>query len=193
MDKKQFVEMVGNPTRFSSQDRGWLHAVQARYPHSSVLDVLALLADHAYDYDTPEQRRATMLAMCDSAKLDAMLGKAVNVTENASYDIFNEINTFQEVSFKTAPKSVILSNFLQASPAEDVKKVQSEPQPEVHDDKKSIEPDEFLGTETLAVILEKQGRLEQALAIYKNLLAHNPEKSSNFAPQIERLETLLKK
>lgn len=193
MDKKQFVEMVGNPTRFSSQDRGWLHAVQARYPHSSVLDVLALLADHAYDYDTPEQRRATMLAMCDSTKLDAILGKAVNVTENASYDIFNEINTFQEVSFKTAPKSVILSNFLQASPAEDVKKVQSEPQPEVHDDKKSIEPDEFLGTETLAVILEKQGRLEQALAIYKNLLAHNPEKSSNFAPQIERLETLLKK
>ena len=193
MDKKQFVEMVGNPTRFSSQDRGWLHAVQARYPHSSVLDVLALLADHAYDYDTPEQRRATMLAMCDSAKLDAMLGKAVNVTENASYDIFNEINTFQEVSFKTAPKSVILSNFLQASPAEDVKKVQSEPQPVVHDDKKSIDPDEFLGTETLAVILEKQGRLEQALAIYKNLLAHNPEKSSNFAPQIERLETLLKK
>jgi hypothetical protein len=193
MDKKQFVEMVGNPTRFSSQDRGWLHAVQARYPHSSVLDVLALLADHAYDYDTPEQRRATMLAMCDSTKLDAMLGKAVNVTENASYDIFNEINTFQEVSFKTAPKSVILSNFLQASPAEDVKKVQSEPQPEVHDDKKSIDPDEFLGTETLAVILEKQGRLEQALAIYKNLLAHNPEKSSNFAPQIERLETLLKK
>ncbi len=193
MDKKQFVEMVGNPTRFSSQDRGWLHAVQARYPHSSVLDVLALLADHAYDYDTPEQRRATMLAMCDSTKLDAMLGKAVNVTENASYDIFNEINTFQEVSFKTAPKSVILSNFLQASPAEDVKKVQSEPQPVVHDDKKSIDPDEFLGTETLAVILEKQGRLEQALAIYKNLLAHNPEKSSNFAPQIERLETLLKK
>ncbi len=193
MDKKQFVEMVGNPTRFSSQDRGWLHAVQARYPHSSVLDVLALLADHAYDYDTPEQRRATMLAMCDSAKLDAMLGKAVNVTENASYDIFNEINTFQEVSFKTAPKSVILSNFLQASPAEDVKKVQSEPQPVVHDDKKSIDPDEFLGTETLAVILEKQGRVEQALAIYKNLLAHNPEKSSNFAPQIERLETLLKK
>ncbi len=193
MDKKQFVEMVGNPTRFSSQDRGWLHAVQARYPHSSVLDVLALLADHAYDYDTPEQRRAAMLAMCDSTKLDAMLGKAVNVTENASYDIFNEINTFQEVSFKTAPKSVILSNFLQASPAEDVKKVQSEPQPEVHDDKKSIDPDEFLGTETLAVILEKQGRLEQALAIYKNLLARNPEKSSNFAPQIERLETLLKK
>lgn len=193
MDKKQFVEMVGNPTRFSSQDRGWLHAVQARYPHSSVLDVLALLADHAYDYDTPEQRRATMLAMCDSTKLDAMLGKAVNVTENASYDIFNEINTFQEVSFKTAPKSVILSNFLQASPAEDVKKVQSEPQPEVHDDKKNIDPDEFLGTETLAVILEKQGRLEQALTIYKNLLAHNPEKSSNFAPQIERLETLLKK
>ena len=193
MDKKQFVEMVGNPTKFSSQDRGWLRAVQARYPHSAVIDVLALLADHAYGFDTPEQRRAAMLAMCDSTKLDAMLGRAVNATENASYDIFNEINTFQEVSFKTAPKSVILSNFLQASPAEDVKKVQSEPQPVVKENKNSGVAEEFLGTETLAVILENQGRLEQALAIYRNLLARNPEKSSNFASQIERLETLLKK
>ena len=81
MDKKQFVEMVGNPAKFSSQDRGWLRAVQARYPHSSVISVLALLADHAYGFDTPEQRRAAMLAMCDSTKIDAMLGKAVNMTE----------------------------------------------------------------------------------------------------------------
>jgi tetratricopeptide (TPR) repeat protein len=184
--------MLGNPAKFSSQDRGWLRAVLDRYPHSSIINVLALLADHAHGFDTPEQRRAAMLAMCDSAKLDDMLNRAASANEAPSYDIFSEINTFQEVSFKTAPKSVILSNFLNAGPAEDVQKAQEAPVPEVHDDKKSIQPDEILGTETLAVILEDQGRYEQALAIYKNLLAHNPEKSSNFAARISRLETLIK-
>lgn len=192
MDKKQFIDMLGNPAKFSSQDRGWLRAVLDRYPHSSVVSVLALLADHAHGFDTPEQRRAAMLAMCDSSHLDTMLLRAAISNETPSYDIFNEINTFQEVSFKTAPKSVILSNFLNAGPAEDVQKTQKASQPEVRDDKKSIRPDETLGTETLAVILEEQGYYDQALAIYKNLLAHNPEKSSNFAPRISRLETLIK-
>jgi len=192
MDKKQFIEMLGNPAKFTSQDRGWLRAIQDRYPHSSVINVLALLADHAHGFDTPEQRRAAMLAMCDSSVLDALLKRATSANEAPSSDIFNEINTFQEVSFKTAPKSVILSNFLNAGPAEDVQKAQEAPSPEVHDDKKSIQPDETLGTETLAVILEDQGYYEQALAIYKNLLAHNPEKSSNFAARISHLETLIK-
>ena len=58
-------------------------------------------------------------------------------------------------------------------------------------DKKSLMPDASLGTETLAVILEKQGRYDKALAIYKNLLVHNPEKSSIFAPRIERLTSLI--
>ena len=43
MDKKQFVELLGNPAKFSSQDRGWLRAVLDRYPYSSVINVLALL------------------------------------------------------------------------------------------------------------------------------------------------------
>ena len=192
MDKKQFIDMMGNPAKFSSQDRGWLRAVQDRYPYSSVISVLALLADHAHGFDTPEQYRAARLAMCDNSRLDAMLDRAASANEAPVFDIFNEINTFQEVSFKTAPKSVILSNFLQAGPTEDVQKAQEAPQPEVRNDKKSIQPDEILGTETLAVILENQGRYEQALAIYKKLLAHNPEKSSTFAARIEHLETLIK-
>ena len=72
-----------------------------------------------------------------------------------------------------------------------MKKAQSEPVAVEQNDKKSIQADSSLGTETLAVILEKQGKYDKALAIYRNLLAQNPEKSSNFAPRIERLETLI--
>ena len=194
MDKKQFVDLVSNPAQYSSQDRGWLKAMQAKYPFSSVVTLQALLADHAFDFDTPEGRRSVALAMCDPSVLDGLLANVsqrTTATEDSSFDILNEINTFQEVSFKTAPKSVILSNFLKVDPSgeEDFnsKQVSS------HDinDKKSLQANESLGTETLAVILEKQGNYAQALAIYKNLLARNPEKSSIFAPRIERLESII--
>ncbi len=191
MDKKQFVEMVGAPGKFTSQSRGWLHAVLAKYPYSSVINVLTLLADTAFHFDTPAQRRAAVLSMCDGEALDALLSRVVDATEDPSFDVFNEINTFQEVSFKTAPKSVILSNFLQSGPSEEMEKARDTQPAPLTDDKKSIRADVSLGTETLAVILEKQGKPEKALEIYKNLLAQNPEKSSNFAARIERLEALI--
>ena len=188
MDKKQFVETVGKPERFSSQDRGWLHAMQAKYPYSSVVSVLALLADRAFHFDTPAQRRATVLAMCNSAHLDGLLSRAAVATEESSFDVLNEINTFQEVSFKTAPKSVILSKFLQASPSEEKPKEQPSVSTTESNDKKSLVDDGSIATETLAVIFEQQGLPDKALAIYRKLLARNPEKSSIFAPRIERLE-----
>ena len=194
MDKKQFIDMTSNPSRFTSQDRGWLKAKLAKYPYSSVVSTLALLADHAFGFDTPEERRAVALSVCNPEVLNALLDNASSSTaaaaapvEDANFDILNEINTFQEVSFKTAPKSVILSNFLQVDPSGEEKEPSADVRNSDINDKKSLMPDVSLGTETLAVILEQQGRYDKALAIYKNLLAHNPEKSSIFAPRIERL------
>lgn len=190
MDKKQFADAVARPRRFTSQDRAWLRAVLSKYPHSSVVSTLALLADHAYGFDTPEQRRAVALAMCSPDGLDAMLANVA--AEEPSFDILDEINNIQEVSFKTAPKSVILSNFLQVDASESPASEPDEAPRVETTEKKSLKADVSLGTETLAVILEKQGRYDKALAIYKNLLAQNPEKSSTFAPRIERLEGLVK-
>lgn len=199
MDKKEFAEKVAQPVAFSSQERGWLHAMADKYPFSSVIATLTLLADHAHQFDTPEQRRAVALAMCASDGLAEMMSKATTALppvapqreEPQDFDILNEINTFQEVSFKTAPKSVILSKFLQVGPQDTAERAAATQQTEQIDDKKSLRPDESLGTETLAVILEQQGKYDRALAIYKNLLAQNPEKSSTFAARIERLEALI--
>ena len=204
MDRNQFAERVSNPVMFSSQDRGWLKAMLSKYPYSSVVGTLALLADHAHGFDTQEEIRAVALSVCNSAVLDALMASAevgtgvtvdavetAEVNEEQSFDVLNEINTFQEVSFKTAPKSVILSNFL---PNEASKRADSEGQESEkrnYNDKKSLTADVSLGTETLAVILKNQGRYDKALAIYKNLLANNPEKSSIFAPRIKELESLI--
>ena len=192
MDKKEFVNRLSRPERFTSQDRGWLRAMLAKYPHSSVVRVMALLADSAFKFDSPEEHRAAALSMCNPQGLGSMLaGASQTVAEQPKVDILNEINTFQEVSFKTAPKSVILSNFLQIATA-DGQDVSSEaPTPAETSDKKSLKADVSLGTETLAVILEKQGKFDKALAIYENLLAHNPEICSIFAPRIEHLKELM--
>lgn len=203
MDKKEFAEKVARPMAFSSQDRGWLHAMADRYPFSAVVTTLSLLADRAHHFDTPNERRAVALAMCNSTGLEQMMNNAVTFVapvmlapvqqreEPKDFDIMNEINSFQEVSFKTAPKSVILSNFLHVGPQDTVDRAAVSGSQEQIDDKKSIRPDVSLGTETLAVILEKQGKYERALAIYKNLLAQNPEKISTFAPRIKRLEAFI--
>ncbi len=184
--------MINQPGKFTPQDRGWLRAVLAKYPHSSVVRVLALLADHAFGFDTPEELRAASLSMCNPHSLNAMLANVVQgVPEVQSFDILNEINTFQEVSFKTAPKSVILSNFLQIATEDGIEPTSSGTVQAETKDKKSLRADASLGTETLAVILEKQGKYDKALAIYENLLAHNPEKSSTFAPRIEHLKSLI--
>ncbi len=191
MDKNQFAATVTTPRRFTPQDRGWLHAMLAKYPHSSIVSILTLLADHAHNFDTPQQRRATALAMCDNSRLDAMLAAATNKIEEPQVDIFNEINTYQEVSFKTAPKSVILSNFLQSSPTSEVEKALASTTHRESDDKKSIRIDDSLATETLALILEKQGKFERAVEVYRKLLAANPEKSSTFAARIAKLQEII--
>ena len=55
----------------------------------------------------------------------------------------------------------------------------------------SIRPSDSVESETLAVILEKQGKLQQALAMYEKLMVNNPEKSSTFAVRIAELQSKL--
>lgn len=191
MDKKQFTDKVQNPTTFSSQERGWLHSMVDKYPFSSPVSVMAMLADKAFQFDTPIETRKAALAMCDDRRLENMLADAKAFVEEHPADILSEINTFQEVSFKTAPKSVILSNFLKIDNANSLESDSMSEKDEVFNDKKSLAPNESLYTETLAIILEKQGKLDKALDVYVNLLAHNPEKSSTFAPRIEKLKAQL--
>ena len=112
---------------------------------------------------------------------------------DASFDVLQAINSYQEVSFKTAPKSVILSNFLEKDGGITLDS-------DTYNDvsvqelaKKSILPSDFLETETLAVILEKQGKLAQAIAVYEKLMVNNPEKSSTFAVRIAELKAQLSK
>ncbi len=54
--------------------------------------------------------------------------------------------------------------------------------------KKSIRPSDLLESETLALVLERQGKLAQAVSMYEKLIVNNPEKSSTFAVRIASLK-----
>ena len=111
--------------------------------------------------------------------------------EDGPFDVLQAINSYQEVSFKTAPKSVILSNFLEKDGGIELSEGGFSEVSIQELGKKSLAADGLLETETLAIVLERQGKYAQALAMYEKLMLNNPEKSSTFAVRIAALKTLL--
>ena len=188
-----------------------------RHPYSATLQVLSLLADKANGAPLWERQTLPVVSLYvrDAGRLYGQLKEGVPpmsqpvqpavapppatqptekpMPSTEKFDIMQEINEYQEVSFKTAPKSVILSNFLEKDGGITLDS-------DTYNDvsvqelaKKSILPSDFLETETLAVILEKQGKLAQAIAVYEKLMVNNPEKSSTFAVRIAELKAQLSK
>ena len=113
------------------------------------------------------------------------------VVPSEDFDILKEINAYQEVSFKTAPKSVILTNFLEKDGGIVLDDEGFEEVSVQELAKKSIVSEGLLATESMAVILEGQGKLEQAIAVYNKLMVKYPEKSSIFAARIADAEARL--
>ena len=111
-----------------------------------------------------------------------------DVETDGPFDVLQAINSYQEVSFKTAPKSVILSNFLEKDGGIALSDSGFEEVSIQELAKKSISVDNSLESETLAIVLERQGKYAQALAMYEKLMLNNPEKSSTFAVRIADLK-----
>lgn len=198
-------------------DKSEIQAEKNRFPYCALLQMMDILSDKATAtsnwqsrflprlglYLTDTSRFAdylqhvtlTEIQSASDLKTKQQVEKAKEqefaVDDSSSFDIMREINAYQEVSFKTAPKSVILSKFLETGnyKPEDLG---SAPAVSVEDlGKKSIQQDDSLDTETMAVIFEKQGRYDRAIAIYEKLITRNPEKNSTFAIRISELKMKL--
>lgn len=218
MDRNDFGKLMDNPSSLSSEQWGELCRERDQYPFCAPLQILSLMADkmsgaplwesqslprvELYMMDVACVQR--QLASLDRAPAPASVPASAPAPASApqaaapapessddQFDILKAINDYQEVSFKTAPKSVILTNFLEKDGGITLSDDAPESVSVQELAKNSIRSDESVGTETLAVILERQGKIEKALAVYEKLMVKNPEKSSIFALQIARLRALL--
>lgn len=192
MDKIQMTKLLSHPALTNEEEMHQIVEACEQYPFSAPLQVLAACAQKAWEPEKVDEARVARVAIAvvDSHVFELLLSRAAKRSDEP-YDVLREINDFQEISFKTAPKEVILNSFLKAG---DCDVEDSEPDGNASTAelaKKSVEIDESLCTETLAVVMERQGKYAKAIEVYEKIMARNPEKSSTFAPRIEKLKEKL--
>lgn len=215
IEKSVFTSRIAKSNVFTLKEKLDIQNAKKRYPYCALLQKLDLLSDKAANIYHWEERftRRVALHMPDPQRLladlrnvkeidistpadlrmkqeieDAKSDEYKAIEEDAAFDVLNAINSYEEVSFKTAPKSVILEKFLEESNVDTSDMPDETPEKVIELGKKSIKANDALDTETLALILEKQKKFDMAISVYQKLITRNPEKSSTFAPRIEKLK-----
>ena len=216
MEKDTFHRHIQNPDRYTLSDKLDIQSEKTKYPYCSILQVLDLMSDKAVNIYNWRERffdRVTLhlldndllgnlLANVQRTEIiteeDIRLKKQIEKAKKKEYgevsdeefDVMEAINSYQDVlSFKTAPKSVIIEKFLESEGNKSPKNISNEAISIDELGKKSISEKDDVVTETLALIFEKQGKIEKAMATYEKLILKYPEKKSIFANRIEMLNS----
>ncbi|KWW29819.1 MAG: hypothetical protein AUK63_1215 [bacterium P3] len=172
----------------------WRQAEEAsqQYPYCAPLQLLAFQAAVLMGDAAPAAERRASVALClpDPGCLDTphFQRPAETLQDPPSVDILKEINAYHEVSFKTAPKSVILSHFLDTAGYDVSSESVSDSQSIEELGRVSLQRDDEICTETLAQILARQGKHSEAIEVYGKLMRKYPEKSATFADRIAALQ-----
>lgn len=218
MEKESFFKCIQNPQNYTLRDKLDIQSDKSKYPYCSVLQALDLMSDKAVNIYNWKERfyQKVLMYLSDNDLFDELLNnvqkteivtpedvklkqqiekekkRELGDVEDEDFDVIEAINSYQDVlSFKTAPKSVIIEKFLESEG--DKKAKNDSKEGENIDDlgKKSISEKDELVTETLAVVMVKQGKLDKAIEIYEKLMLKYPEKKSIFANQIDTLKSRL--
>lgn len=189
MDATMFSKLLqGNCTVDESVCRQ-VNDACSRYPYCAPLQLLSFqVASLMGDADGVDAMRTRAeFYLFDRRCLQQPLLQCAKSVPEVDVDVLKEINAYHEVSFKTAPKSVILSHFLETADV-NLSVVEESTVQSVEDlGKKSVLHDDSICTETWALVLAGQGKNEEAISVYQQLMQKYPEKSATFANCIKAL------
>lgn len=189
MDVQLFNALLQEGHALTSDDRKAVDDACRQYPYCAPLQLMAWQGASLMNEAKDEaQRQRTELYLLDPQRLTRQLFRRATSSATVDTDVLKEINAYQEVSFKTAPKSVILSHFLEGADY-DVATDADADAPSVEElGRKSVSRDGSICTETWAQILLAQGKREEAVSVYEQLMYKYPEKSATFANRIAEIK-----
>ena len=189
MDAQLFTTLLQEGHILTADDRKAVDNACRQYPYCAPLQLMAWQGTSLMEETTNDtQRQRTEFYLLDPQRLTRPLfRRAAPAPAAVDTDVLKEINAYQEVSFKTAPKSVILSHFLEGADYGVDADTDSD-LPSVEElGRKSVLRDDTICTETWAQILLAQGKLKAASGD-EQLMNKYPEKNTTFANRIAEIK-----
>jgi hypothetical protein len=168
-DRENILDWFERPESLNNESLVILENLVNKYPYFQVGHMLYLR--NLQNLDSPVFQEYLPVA-------------AIYAGDRKSLKLFLEKQTGKKRSFNKLRQEII-DKFLKEEPR--IRPIEDYTPPDLDFAEKSLQDNEEIVSETLAQIFFKQGNPAKAIKILEKLVLKNPEKSSYFAAQIEKI------
>ena len=174
MDPERFIKLLRSPANLEQEDLHDLDKILQDHPYCKSAAILYLVGLHQHDEGKYKTELATTLLFGADRRLLQW--------------VIDSLDQDDEPEPKPEPAQSVelIDKFIKEEPS--ISKPAGDYKDGINQATKSSEDDDSITSETLAQIHLNQGNKKRAIEIYRQLMLKNPEKSSYFAVQIEKIQ-----